>query len=81
MGMKNKKAMGFFWLASLIVAFLVISIIASIFGLKFISGILEEIKWEYFVGALIVVLAFIFKDVVKAILMSILQIIKSVFNL
>lgn len=67
--MKNKKA-SFFMVVALIVAFLVISIIASLLGLKFLSNILEDIKWEYLVMAIITILAIIFRDVIKVILLS-----------
>jgi hypothetical protein len=78
---KNKKGMAFVWMASLIVAFLVISIVASIFGLKFITSILDQIKWQYIMLVVIIGLAVVFRGFVEAVLMTLLGVVKSIFGI
>lgn len=73
----NKKGMGFILIISLIVVVLVLSLIASYFGLKFLQNAVEEIGTGTIIAMIIVVLAIVFKDFVGNLLNFILSLLKS----
>jgi len=78
--MKNKKGMALWFTISLVIAFFVISIISSILGIKFITSIMDSIKWEYLLIAIITILAIIFQDIVRMIFLTIWSWIVGIVN-
>lgn len=77
----NKKGLGFVMVTALIVAFLVVSIIASFFGLKLLQKTIDELGWQTIGIFLIVVLALAFRPFVQEVLMSLLALAKGLFGL
>jgi hypothetical protein len=72
----NKKGLGFFMIVALVVAFIVVSIFASYFGLNLLKETINSLGIETILIALVFVLALVFKEFVKQILEMIVGLLK-----
>lgn len=75
----NKKGIGFVFILVLGVVFLVLSIFAGFFGLKLLQKTINEVGLTTLIGAGAFVLALAFRQPLIAIIMALLDLIKSIF--